>query len=300
MLAPNGTTRRWTGSAVFARSFSLMRRSIVSMSSSFATGLGRSYSITSSARASSVASTSRPSVLAVFRLITSSYLVGAWTSRSAGFSPLRTHAAGNLDNRHVEIVCAASAHVNVSVFYHQGPAQDLPQANSGAGEQQKMRPKSLILLVGATGFEPVTWSTQNSRATRLRYAPAPCRASIHGSVCASKPRWAAATSLPAAAEDRVPHPVARRDAELLGGAADDFEHRAHRPAGGHERFRERHRVLGDAQDAPVAADEDHVERDIGVLHPEAGRLFLMEVEQHALPFRQLAAEHESFRLLLRR
>jgi hypothetical protein len=26
------------------------------------------------------------------------------------------HAAGNLDNRHVEILCAAPAHVNVSVF----------------------------------------------------------------------------------------------------------------------------------------------------------------------------------------
>src|SRR5215471_5828057 len=26
-------------------------------------------------------------------------------------------------------------------------------------------------LVGAAGFEPATWSTQNSRATRLRYAP---------------------------------------------------------------------------------------------------------------------------------
>ena len=32
---------------------------------------------------------SRPSALAVFRLITSSYLVGACTGRSAGFSPLR-------------------------------------------------------------------------------------------------------------------------------------------------------------------------------------------------------------------
>jgi hypothetical protein len=29
----------------------------------------------------------------------------------------------------------------------------------------------LILLVGAAGFEPATWSTQNSRATRLRYTP---------------------------------------------------------------------------------------------------------------------------------
>jgi hypothetical protein len=47
------------------------------------------HSITSSARASKVAGTSRPSALAVLRLITSSYLVGACTGRSAGFSPLR-------------------------------------------------------------------------------------------------------------------------------------------------------------------------------------------------------------------
>src|SRR5215510_8488781 len=31
--------------------------------------------------------------------------------------PSASSAAGNLDNRHVEIVCAASAHVNVSVLY---------------------------------------------------------------------------------------------------------------------------------------------------------------------------------------
>ena len=47
------------------------------------------HSITSSARASRVGGTSRPSALAVFRLMTSSYLVGACTGRSAGFSPLR-------------------------------------------------------------------------------------------------------------------------------------------------------------------------------------------------------------------
>ena len=41
------------------------------------------------ARASTVAGTSRPSALAVFRLIINSYLVGACTGRSAGFSPLR-------------------------------------------------------------------------------------------------------------------------------------------------------------------------------------------------------------------
>ena len=49
----------------------------------------RSHSITSSARASTVGGISSPSALAVLRLITSSYLVGACTGKSAGFSPLR-------------------------------------------------------------------------------------------------------------------------------------------------------------------------------------------------------------------
>ena len=47
------------------------------------------YSTTSSARASSVGGSERPSALAVLRFITSSYLVGACTGRSAGLSPLR-------------------------------------------------------------------------------------------------------------------------------------------------------------------------------------------------------------------
>src|SRR5262249_6662587 len=51
--------------------------------------LASHHSITSSARASSVSGTVSPSPLAVLRLSTSSYLVGACTGRSAGFSPLR-------------------------------------------------------------------------------------------------------------------------------------------------------------------------------------------------------------------
>src|SRR5436309_12332758 len=47
------------------------------------------HSITSSARASTPGGMVRPSALAVFRFITNSYLVGACTGRSAGFSPLR-------------------------------------------------------------------------------------------------------------------------------------------------------------------------------------------------------------------
>ena len=38
----------------------------------------------------------------------------------------------------------------------QQPAQGLPQVESGAGQQAEIVAKSLILLVGATGFEPVT------------------------------------------------------------------------------------------------------------------------------------------------
>ena len=47
------------------------------------------HSITSSAMASSVCGTVRPRAFAVLRLMTSSNLVGNWTGKSAGFSPLR-------------------------------------------------------------------------------------------------------------------------------------------------------------------------------------------------------------------
>src|SRR5215203_3150388 len=47
------------------------------------------HSITSSARARMASGTARPSAAAVLKLSTSSYLVGACTARSAGFSPFR-------------------------------------------------------------------------------------------------------------------------------------------------------------------------------------------------------------------
>src|SRR6185312_8702594 len=49
----------------------------------------RTHSITSSASASSLSGTVRPSAFAVLRLITSANLVDAWIGRAAGFSPLR-------------------------------------------------------------------------------------------------------------------------------------------------------------------------------------------------------------------
>lgn len=48
-----------------------------------------SYSITSSAVASSLSGTVRPSAFAVLKLMTNWYLVGNCTGRFAGFSPLR-------------------------------------------------------------------------------------------------------------------------------------------------------------------------------------------------------------------
>src|SRR6185503_15107248 len=53
----------------------------------------RTHSITSSAPTSSIGGTSRPSALAVLRLITNSNLVDRMTGRSAGFSPLRIRPA---------------------------------------------------------------------------------------------------------------------------------------------------------------------------------------------------------------
>jgi hypothetical protein len=51
--------------------------------------LAPSHSITSSARPSDDGGTSRPSAVAVLRLIASSYLVGACTGKSAGFLALK-------------------------------------------------------------------------------------------------------------------------------------------------------------------------------------------------------------------
>src|SRR6185295_2981639 len=53
------------------------------------TGNDKAYSITSSARPSSIGGTSRPIAFAALRLITSSNLVGCSTANSPGLAPLR-------------------------------------------------------------------------------------------------------------------------------------------------------------------------------------------------------------------
>src|SRR4029077_10808687 len=59
------------------------------------------HSITSLARARSVGGTSRPSALAVLRLITSSNLVGPWIGSSAGSAPLRMRSTYDAVRRYI-------------------------------------------------------------------------------------------------------------------------------------------------------------------------------------------------------
>src|SRR5262245_4963993 len=64
------------------------------------------HSITSSARASSVGGTSKPKVLAVFRLTTNSNLVPCCTGRSAGFAPLRILSTKLAERYHMSLMLA--------------------------------------------------------------------------------------------------------------------------------------------------------------------------------------------------
>src|SRR5258708_15612324 len=57
------------------------------------------YSITSSARANRVGGISKPSSLAVLRLIANSNLVGCSTGRSPGLAPLRTRSTSFAERR---------------------------------------------------------------------------------------------------------------------------------------------------------------------------------------------------------
>src|SRR5215475_285781 len=88
--------------------------------------------------------------------------------------------------------------------------------------------------------------------------------------------------------------VARRDTELPGRPAYHLQYSANRPAGRDKARRQGLCVFRDTQDSAIAADEHHIERNIGVLHPEADFLLTVEVEQHSLPFGQFPAIHETF------
>src|SRR3569833_3147697 len=93
-------------------------------------------------------------------------------------------------------------------------------------------------------------------------------------------------------EDRIGHAIARCNAELERSSAAHLQHGLNGAGRRYLLLGHRRRVLGDVEDPTVATDEDHVERDICVLHPEPDWLVGVEVEQHALPRWQALAIHE--------
>jgi hypothetical protein len=87
--------------------------------------------------------------------------------------------------------------------------------------------RTLIYLVGAAGFEPTTCSTQNCRATRLRYTPIDVKRC--GYTLRAQPArqlW----TLSAPIEKRMRDPVAGLDAELPGGPGDNLQHAFRQPS----------------------------------------------------------------------
>src|ERR1700712_1756538 len=107
---------------------------------------------------------------------------------------------------------------------------------------------SFRCVVGAQGFEPWTCSTQNCRATRLRYTPG--AVSIHAYGGASK----AVGGLPPP-EQRVADLVARCDPVFFCRPGDHFEHTLGRSTRRNDLQRLRLGIFCDPQDSPVGTDE---------------------------------------------
>jgi hypothetical protein len=91
---------------------------------------------------------------------------------SIGWRPVACSVVGNHLSKCIRQVSKGSdIQRSSSPLCETSSSHGLPNCNSWEDLTSKILPKSLILLVGATGFEPVTCSTQNCRATRLRYTP---------------------------------------------------------------------------------------------------------------------------------
>jgi hypothetical protein len=87
--------------------------------------------MTSSARASNVGGIVKPNILAVFKLITSSYLVGACTGRSAGFLLQSCVQGKGSDPRHSQDPSMSE----------RTPVQSGPQSTKILGRQQRPSPR---------------------------------------------------------------------------------------------------------------------------------------------------------------
>jgi hypothetical protein len=74
----------------------------------------------------------------------------------------------------------------------------------------------------------------------------------------------------------------------------DFQNAIAGPAGWDQAFGKRFGVSSDARDCAGFGDEDHIEGNIGILHPERDRLLALEVEQHAAIRRHEPPIHQAF------
>src|SRR6266481_6837403 len=146
-------------------------------------------------------------------------------------------------------------------------------------------------LVGAARFELATCCTQNSRATKLRYAP-PVPGSIYGIAPASTRWWVKPAGTGALREDRVTHPIAGMNAARGRLAAGQFQHGAYRSIRWLRAEIAGLGTLANIGDAPIGADEQHVQGDQGIFHPESDRLLIVEIKEHAVIGRQFDAEHQ--------
>src|SRR5947209_1494570 len=138
-------------------------------------------------------------------------------------------------------------------------------------------------VVGARGFEPPASSSQSWRSTRLSYAPFPLsRAGCIGLQLAMQP-WQSPIYAPSA--QRIPkrymvNGIADLDSQTRGRPGIHLQYRSSR----HLRLdgieRHRHGALVEVHDPAVIGDEDHVERDQGILHPHRYLLRAAVIEQH--------------------
>ncbi len=88
-----------------------------------------------------------------------------------------------------------------------------------------------------------------------------------------------------------PHPVADLDAVRRRPAARNLQHHPARTADARLEG-ERARPGDDPGHAPGGVDEDQVEGNQGVLHPEGVLRLLVEEEEHPVSVGELLAEHE--------
>src|ERR1700730_7274023 len=89
------------------------------------------------------------------------------------------------------------------------------------------------------------------------------------------------------------HCVADLETQLLRLTARDFQN-PRRGSDGWDNVRgERLCIPRDVNDAPIVANENHIERDVGVFHPHRDFLLFVEQENHTLVASKIPAEHET-------